>query len=308
MWLENQEFRHLGTAIRKGERGDIDKILSHIFELENFPQPVPAVCPQCNLPLVQKALPYLEIFVKACPNQHGVWMNQQVSAELRHFIRKQMFMKGQSRYRLYSLNRTLLVLFAAFVLIYGPPVLVRYYWNTRNQMLNARISENYWPQRNFNFPAMPLKESVIDHYEDIAYFQNMLALLEEGISNRMNIDAVLQTRRSPEEYAALWNLYQKRQENFLQELKAVSPPGKWRAFHEHLMRATESQIHFYAVFAEAKSYDPKMDLSKMLDHPALKQTNQELWAAYRNFQTLYPHCDSQTNNALETRLCWFDII
>jgi len=49
-------------------------------------------------------------------------------------------------------------------------------------------------------------------------------------------------------------------------------------------------------------------LKDVLDHPDLKEGNALLWAAFNNFRDLYPGIDKQTLQAVEARLCGFDVL
>jgi hypothetical protein len=119
----------------------------------------------------------------------------------------------------------------------------------------------------------PLKESHIDVYEELVYFDQLLGLLEVGITNRLNMEGVLAVRRPPARYTALYEVYRGRQEDMLQRLRALPVPGRLQPGHEPIVRAAERQIAFYGEFARAKVQDPSTDLRRMLAHPDLREQN-----------------------------------
>ncbi len=158
------------------------------------------------------------------------------------------------------------------------------------------------------FPPLPATVGAITAPDELAYFRELLGTLEAGIANRVNVDAALQGRRPPEVYRGVLEAYRQRQEGVLRALRTQAVPRRLADFHAHVVAATEQQLAFYAAFAEAKAGDPGLTLARMLGHPALRRTSQELLAAYGVVRRLYPALDRQAHEAITARLFWFTII
>ena len=172
-----------------------------------------------------------------------------------------------------------------------------------------RVSETYWPSRRWIYKTtIPTKGSSIDVHDELLYFDRLLTLLDDGITNRLNVDGVLKTRRAPAEYAALYAVYRGRQLDVLERMRRMDVPDKLRSIHGRLIAATQRQIEFYRAFVDAKMKDPSVDLGRMLGEPALKTVNQELWAAWTEIKRLYPNLDTETGEAIERHLCGFDVL
>ena len=174
----------------------------------------------------------------------------------------------------------------------------------------ARIDENNWPSHAelTDWLPLPTKASVIDHQDELVYFNDWIGLLNEGIANRYNMEAGLAGKRRPQDLSALRDLFADKQNTFLGKIKLMNPPERLAQFHDKFVQAAHYQIEFYRDYAEAKANDPAVQLKDLLNNSYLKQCNELLWAAYYEFQRLYPNADRATNAAIEMRLCQFDII
>jgi hypothetical protein len=180
---------------------------------------------------------------------------------------------------------------------------------TIDRIDNSRLSEEYWPERRWpGAHPIPLKESRIDVHEELLYFDQLLGLLEVGITNRLNMEGALGVSRPPERYTALYNVYQQRQGDVLERLRTLTVPGRLQPIHEQIVRATERQIAFYGDFARAKVQDPTTDLRRLLGHPAVREQNQALLDAWGRVGQLYPDLDRATHQAIYYHLCGFDTI
>ncbi len=306
MWLEPEKYRQIDRVVCRGEKRGLSRILFEFFHPENQKQlKNPSVCPKCQKPLERKMLPYLEYFIHACPDQHGAWITPEVSAKIRDMMSQQMYIatrRAQSLRFLAWFGLTLLVT----VLLSDMPAWMKRFQETYE---TSKIGESFWPQRSFDaFPPFSSKASGIQNEEEAAYFSQLVPILEEGASNRLNMEAVLKTRRSEDQYWAVFQIYQKRQQEMLSVLRSVHVPGKLQTFHERLLRAGDSQITFYASFLQEKIKNASVTLNDMLSHAALRTCNRELLQAYDDFLKLYPDVNPQFQQALESRLCWFDIV
>src|SRR5262245_56652656 len=169
---------------------------------------------------------------------------------------------------------------------------------------NARLSESYWPERPWpGARPIPLKESRIDVYDELVYFDQLMGLLEVGITNRLNMEGVLAVPRPAERYAALYEVYRARQEDMLQRLRGLAVPGRLQPVNEPIVRATERQIAFYGEYARAKGQDPTTNLRRMLTQPDLREQNQLLLQAWTRVGQLYPALDAPTHEAIYYHLC-----
>lgn len=174
---------------------------------------------------------------------------------------------------------------------------------------NQNVSPNYWPTRYFNeWNVFPASQNVITDPDELAYFQEWTALANEAIINRLNMSDALMVPRPSDEYIHVSYFFADRQEDVLSLLKDMTPPQRLEEFHDTVVSAVESQVAFYQDFAQRKADNPSLTLSALLQHEKLKDCDQKLWAAYHEFERLYPKCDSATNNAIEQRLCWLDAI
>lgn len=307
MWLKTNQIETLDEALHEGKNAALDEELFQLLQQKQAADASATTCPQCQTDLIRQMFPYLEVPVSACPRGHGAWMTEEVRAHIWEMVREHISAKTKRRYTLQVLALILGCL-TTLLLAIGIPYGAKSAVSVSNYLDDRRISESYWPKRVMEvYPALSTKESAIDHIEELAYVQQALAILEEGISNRLNMESVLRTRRSAEEYRKLSAVFNRRQSAVLNQLGSLSVPQRLEAIHQHLVAATESQIAFYGDFTTEKIRNPSASLNQMLQHPDLQRTNRELWAAYNAFVALYPG-DTPTLNAIERRLCCFDII
>lgn len=304
MWLEQEKFREIDHAVVKGEKRGLSRLLAELFHPENqkFPKSL-TLCPKCQKPLVRKMQPYLEYFVQACPDRHGAWISPEVSAKLKQFVSEQMMLAAK--------KKQAVQLIAALVagMIIFPLLTQSLPWIFKSPKLESKIGENYWPERNFEtFPGLPAMGGTIENPEEILYLSQVLRLLELGASNRMNMDAVLKTRRSEEKYWDAFAVYQEKNREILSKLRLLSSPEPLQEFHAHLQTAALAQLEFYAAFVHAKVEDSSADLKTQLNHPALETCNRELTAAFEALQKHYPNLDAQSQQAIQGRLAWFNIL
>lgn len=305
MWLESEKFREIDSAVVKGERHGLSRLLSELFHPENQKYSAKmTVCPKCQKPLVRKMHPYLEYFVQACPDRHGVWMSPEVSDKLKQLVSEQMRIATQKKQALRFLIGAVAGMILFSVLTHGIKWL-----RFSPDAQNLRISENYWPERDFStLPSLSIKGSVIQDSADLLYLSQVLKLLENGASNRLNMEAVLQTHRSEEKYWKAFEVYQREHAEFLAKLRMLSAPAPLQAFHSKLETSAQAQLEFYAALIQEKVENRSTALQDMLDHPALKVCHRELLSAFDLIQQAYPNLDPPTRQAIESRLCWFDVI
>ena len=309
MWLEKNRYEEIDAVLHSGQKKELGRVFSDISMMENRVEPVPPSCPKCNKQLIRQTLPYLELFVTACPERHGLWLSREVCTSLRNFISEQISIAGKKKQAIKMLNAFAFAALAFCILYYGPAYFQGRYYKIRDRVENMRISENYWPIRDSKwFPAIPVKQSVIDKQEELIYFQQWTGLMAEGVSNRMNIDAFLQIKRRPSQYETVLALYLEKQRDFLARLKTLQAPAALSEFHGRIVAATEAQMKFYTRFAMAKTQDSSVKLQDFLQDKNLINCSGELHLAYEFILKFYTSIDHATHQAIERRLCWFDII
>lgn len=201
----------------------------------------------------------------------------------------------------------IILLIAGSLPIYHSLITTRKYHS--NQLFKSPISETNWPMSNFdNWYPLPIKESYIDHQDELSYFIAWKNVMEEGISNRYNMINIINSHREKNDYLDLYYIFKNKQDDFLNKLQTMVVPAKLTSFHEKIVQATSYQIIFYEEWAKAKSEDSKIKFEDLVNESHLKACNELLWSAYYEFQRLYPNRDRATNDAIEMRLCQFDVI
>lgn len=180
---------------------------------------------------------------------------------------------------------------------------------TSSMVHSDKVSPSYWPSRDFSqWNAMPFNQNVILDPEELEYFQRWMVLANEGIVNRLNMHDALLARRPAQEYIEVYDHFSSRQRQVLMSLNALVPPPRLGIFHDDVVAALVSQIDFYDDFVRRKTENPSVELAQLLEHPKLVDCDKKLWAAFYEFARLYPNRDAATNNAIEQRLCWLDLI
>ena len=313
MWIEGDRLQVIDSALERGRRDEVEQLLADVFHNGTGPITIPSACPTCQRDLVRNPLPGVGLYVSACPDRHGAWMTGDVVETLRHFVAEHATLAAKKRHQLRILNRLLVVLgvaLVAWILYSNPERIVTTLVEAGSHVLDWRVSETYWPERGwvYTYWQIPAKASSIDVHDELAYFTRLVALLDEGITNRINIDGVLKTRRSPADYTRLYEIYRGKQLGVLARMRRLDAPEKLASIHGHLLVATEEQIRFYRTFVDAKLQDPSVELGRMLGDPALQTTNRELHTAWDEIRRLYPRLDVETSSAIESHLCGFDVI
>jgi hypothetical protein len=166
------------------------------------------------------------------------------------------------------------------------------------------ISAWNWPSRDYK-NWYPLTQEGIAS-EEMEFWSKWSATIEEGITNRMNIQDALGTHRISSVYEDILREFIRRQEEVLAKLSVLSVPSRLQIFQDYVLEAGHKQIEFYKEYTKAKIDNPESPFDKNNDQ--LKVSDQRLWDAYHNFQALYPSRSKAFNDAIEQRLCWFDII
>ena len=313
MWIEGARLQVIDSALERGHRDEVEQLLADVFRTGAGGAAIPSACPACRRDLVRNPLPGVGLYVSACPDRHGAWMTGDVVETLRGFVDAHATLAAKKRHQLRILNRLLVILGVVLVaaLLYSyPERIVTTAVEAGARFYDWRVSETYWPERGWVYThwQIPVKASSIDVHDELVYFTRLVALLDDGITNRLNIDGVLKTRRSPAEYTRLYEIYRGKQLDVLARMQQLDAPAKLASIHARLLVATEEQIRFYRTFLDAKLNDAAVDLGRMLGDPALQTTNRELHTAWDEIRRLYPRLDVETSSAIEAHLCGFDVI
>jgi hypothetical protein len=315
MWMSSDGLARIGATVRRGGTAEVDRLLSDVF-FQPSPLPtVPLTCPTCRRDLVRQPLAVGELFVSACPQGHGAWLDPDVAESLRRLVATRA--AAASRHRLLALGALAVSSVALLAVVSMPheqppaptPLAPPPAALTRDQVDLGRLGADYWPERRWpGARAIPLKESRIDRHAELRYFHDLLALLDAGITNRLNVEGALAIKRAPERYGELYDVYRRRQEDVLERLRRLEPPAVLAPIHADVVRATERQIEFYGDFARAKAADPATELGRLLTHPALKEQNEALHAAWDRVRAVYTDLDPATSQAIEQHFCGYDVI
>lgn len=180
---------------------------------------------------------------------------------------------------------------------------------TGQRTKHATIALNNWPGRDYsNWYALSPTERFEQHPDEAAYFREWVLIMNEGITNRMNIQDALDQQMPYDNYRPLFYKFQQLQNNMLNRLSSLPPPQRLREFHRLVVEAGIEQILFYQDYASMRAKQPSFKFNDSLQNDHLKISDQKLHQAYDAFKMLFPSINQQTNDAIEKRLCWFDII
>lgn len=306
MWFPRSVFDKFNSVLRLGSLKEADQILVGVLQDEKNQAARPGACPHCKKNLVHQALPYLEVFVNACPEKHGFWMTKENSLGLKKFISEQIYQETHRKGRTSRLIRNFAIGFGAVLILHlSLPALKNMQTRQQawmNQREDEKISAAYWPYRQISLPSIPAISS-IGSSEELVYLEDWSTLMGELISNRLNMESVLQTERKPEEYQAVLSFYLRRQSVTAEKLGMLAVPERLAEFHMNILRGIEAQMRFYTSYAMEKSKG-EVDFGRLSRHPDLLTSGQELHSAYREILRVYPDLDSKTNAAIEERLNW----
>jgi hypothetical protein len=164
------------------------------------------------------------------------------------------------------------------------------------------------PAQALALSSASVPERARPQYAESRYLTSLLALLDEGISNRIVFDRALRANRSAGEYRRLLDEFRSRQLGFLLKLRALETPPRLIPFHEQLRHAVVTQTAFYTALAGAKMRDPNVSVDWMAGHPALRATSDALQAAFEHIRRLHPAVDHRTEASLESQLSWLDVL
>ena len=311
MWIEGGRLTAIDEALERG-RIDVDRLLDEVLASAGTQPGAIAACPVCRRDLVRQPLAASGVYASRCPEGHGAWAPAGALEALRRFVDRHVSAEARAKRRVRMLTRVLLILLVATPLVVlvsvGPRVWLQGVFTLVQWHYDRSVSATNWPDRTWMLPGdIPTKGSAIDVHAELLYFDRLMRLLRVGASNRINMDGALNVRHRPEEYAAIYAAYRERQIGVLGQMEQLPVPDRLASIHAHVLRATRAQIAFYGAWADAKARDATVDLARMLTHPAVRETNEELLKAWGLIQTMY-RLDPQTWETIDHTLCAFDAI
>jgi hypothetical protein len=319
MWIQSGSLTEIDATVRRGRTAEVDRLLSDVFFEPPARVAIPVSCPACHRDLVRQPLAVAGLFVSACPDGHGAWLDPDVAEALRRLVSERAAAAGRRRIVVLSVLAVGSAALAAMLggrpgpsaapsapIVASAPLAAS---AQRDTVDDTQLSETNWPERRWpGALAIPVKESAINVHAELRYFHQVLALMDAGITNRLNMEGVLKVRRLPQRYVQLYEVYRRRQSTVLERMRNLSAPERLRPIHERLVVATERQISFYGDYARAKADDPTTDLGRLLALPALQEQNVALLDAWSRVRQAYPDLDRQTHDAIYHRLHGFDVI
>lgn len=320
MWFEQKKIEALASALKSGQKEGLENILHDVLAVGTNPDPnIPTFCPRCGKPFVQKPLLYFMMGVKSCPNGHGVWLSADNARKITLYFEQHLPTSNIPRQKVksFSVFAYLVAIAIGFFNFVQQPHSDRQahtglypnYKKTFSMEHLQNVSPHYWPTRDFSqWNAFPDDQLVITNPEELGYFQQWIVLLNEGIVNRLNMNDALLAKRPSSEYTAIYYFYAERQNEVIRRLRDLYPPERLQVFHDEVIDAAVNQVAFYEDYARRKADDASLLFNQLLDHPKLKDCDAKLWAAFHEFERVYPDRDAMTNSAIEQRLCWMDLI
>lgn len=315
MWFDQRKIDALEQALKTGQKAGLESIL-HELAATNTNPTQPTFCPRCGKTFVRRSLAYLRTIVPSCPEGHGVWLKEETAHKIKRFFDNDQSTAAGIRNRQVSLR--------VFAIMVGIAVAVfnlnertevahkpahRNYKATFSMEHLKNVSPKYWPTRDYSqWNVFPATQNVITDPAELEYFHQWMEVANEGIINRLNMQDALLAQRPADEYIDVFHFYADRQSAVISWLQDIIPPERLEVFHQHVIEAVIEQIAFYEDYAGRKGDDPRLEFNQLLQHPKLRACDQKLWAAFHEFERVYPRRDTATNNAIEQRLCWLDLI
>src|SRR5262245_31349019 len=224
MWVEQTGLAEIDTKLRYGDTDEVYQLLREVLSAPAVPTAVPVCCPTCRRDLVRQPLAIAGLFGSACPEGHGAWLSPEVADSLRALVGHRAADGRRHRIALLGALVGLSLIGLAILSWpqrpSAPPRTIREATpaptpgavdqaarvdqgaaaarrapaeksivpvapTAMDRVDNARLSESYWPERPWpGARPIPLKESRIDVYEELVYFDQLLGVLEVGITNR----------------------------------------------------------------------------------------------------------------------------
>jgi Zn-finger nucleic acid-binding protein len=294
MWLTGTSLERIDSALGRGPATEVDRLLAEILAGASATEPTPTTCAVCRRDLTRGRLAHSPVLIYSCPEGHGSWLDRAGVTALQRLLQQRAqpdpapapaaapapASLAERRRRLLTALLMASLAALAFTFVLAPP-----------------------PPRIDRTVAGPSPMTA----EERRYFAELTVLLDDGIANRRHVDSVLKSEASAEAYTAAFEIYRARQDGFLRRLDALSVPTRLAPAHDAIRRAAERQVGFYRDFKDARIRDPR-DLPNLLGHPDLRESDYDLHRAWDLIRQTYPVLDPRLAEAIERRLCSFDIV
>ena len=304
MWIEENKINTIENLLNS--RAELEPILVQV--MNDRITPMPEFCPHCGKKPANKRYEGLGVSLKACPDGHGAWLTPKVAENILDFMDSMDHETPTPPNRNRVFLRVFVIVvtfFIGFVLSYREDILKN---KSTAVIPSPKVSSQNWPSRIFkNWYPLPENIPNMDSQE-LAYWKVWCATMEIGITNRMNVQEALDNDNQVDEYSAINDKYKQSQQYMVQLLSVLYPPERLKPFHQFVISAAQDQMRFYEDYAAARAKNRNLKFKDFREDVNLIAVDKKLWDAYHYFQSLYPSRDKATNDAVERRLAWFDII
>lgn len=311
MWFEKSKIDVLEESLMNNHRNSAADLIEQLRAVKQNPNPY-TFCPKCGKAFIKQPFNYLRIVVPSCPDGHGAWINEINAAKIVNFFQSGQSHRQQESQRIAAVSVWFLIVVSFVVMMFLERRDKR---NETNYKLTysmehiRHVGPDNWPTRDFSqWNVFPYEQNAVVDSEELEYFYRWVGVVNEGIVNRLNMNDALLAKRPSQEYVEAYYYFANKQNVIIRRLREIYPPDNLMVFQNLVIQAVNDQIDFYDDYSRQKSINPSLTLKEFLKHPKLKACDQKLWAAYYEFQRLYPNRDTETNNAIEQRLCWMDLI
>lgn len=293
MWLTGTSLERIDSALGRSPVTEVDRLLAEILAGASATEPAPTTCAVCRRDLTRGRLGHSPVLIYSCPEGHGSWLDGAGVTALQRLLQERAQPDPSSapaaapapaslaerRRRLLTALLMASLAALAFTFVLAPP------------------------PRSDRTVAGPSPMTA----EERRYFAELTVLLDDGIANRRHVDGVLKSEASAEAYTTAFEIYRARQDGFLRRLDALSVPARLKPAHDAIRRAAERQVGFYRDFKDARIRDPR-ELPNLVDHSDLRESDYDLHRAWDFIRQTYPVLDPRLAEAIERRLCSFDIV
>ncbi|HKA62372.1 MAG TPA: hypothetical protein VKH83_08090 [Methylomirabilota bacterium] len=295
MWLTGTSLERIDSALGRGPTSEVDHLLAEILAGVSGAEPRPTTCAVCRRDLTRGHLGHSPVLIYSCPEGHGSWLDGAGVTALQGLLQERAQpdpvpapaptapASASSATRRRGLLTALLMAsltVLAWTFVLSPP-----------------------PERADKTVTAPSPMTTVER----RYFEELTVVLDDGIANRHNIDGVLKSEASADAYTSAFEIYRERQDRFLRRLDALSVPTRLQPVHDAIRRAAERQVGFYRDFKDARVRNPG-GLPNLLGHPDLRESDYDLHRAWDLIRQTYPVLDPRLAQAIERRLCSFDIV
>lgn len=313
MWFDKYKIEAIEQGLKSGNKAGLSGILPE--KSSTYENPTPSTfCPKCGKAFIRKQLNYIRVVVPACPDGHGVLLHNSDMDKIRLMLKGGAVPSGTIHPKSDSFRVFVFLVGIALVFFNGflhsqKSKTSRNYKMTYTMEHTQKVGPHYWPSRDFSqWNAFPVEQNAVVVPEELQYFKSWMDIVNGGIVNRLNMQDALLAKRPVTEYMDAYYFYSDRQEQIINRLKDLVPPERLGTFHDLVVDAAINQVEFYEDYARRKTDVPALEFNALMQHPKLIDCNAKLWDAFHEFERIYPNRDTATNNAIEQRLCWLDMI